>query len=208
MPTDDAKDDASQKDETQGTPSEFLTVSQFNSALTNRTKKLEKEIADLKAAISERLPPKDATQPGDPAAEASQPSISSVQAEVTKLRRENEAEKAKLRATELEATTRHELTQNGVAPAMLDAAMGLLINRRKLIVHDEEGRLVFKDIAGDITVTEGIATWARSQEGRAFLASKNAQGAGSTSISKDKTSDTGYNPEILGRAVYKQIRRA
>lgn len=110
--------------------------------------------------------------------------------EIEKLKKERDDEKAAREAEKRERETSEEraaltkaLTEGGVAPKRVKAAVAQLYLDEKRVVRNDKGELFFKlkDDDGDeveYSLVDGVKKWVATEDGQEFLPAKQVSGSG------------------------------
>lgn len=121
-----------------------------------------------------------------------------LQEQMANLLKERERERAEFKATQEriardeEARALTDELRKHVRPELVDAAALLLNVKQKAIVRDEKGNIVYraqrKDYEENLTVSDGVAEWIKSEQGKVFLPAKEVGGGGDKNGGKAPTS--------------------
>ena len=177
------------KDEQQKDTPSYLTEEaaneKINSAITNRTKAIQKEFQKSLDEFRASLLPK---QPEEVVKEV-KPNTE----ELIEMRKKFQLMEQK-EAVSREKVIRSEIKDNllslGVEPHLIKAAIAQLLHEDKLVSYNDQDQIVFKKFDEQIDLTKGLTEWVKS-DGKIFLPQKGAAGSGSkkpssTNFSTDK----------------------
>ena len=155
-----------------------ITVEQVNqivnSAISSRFKSFERKLDEF----ATNFKPTTQEEP------KKEDKFSVLQRQMEAIQKERDAEVAKRKDTELRTSIKDALVKSGVSPHMVKAAMSVLVDSDKVVGYNDDDQIVFKTATGDLDLANGIKTWAKSEEGKVFVAPRGTQGSGERSFGK------------------------
>jgi hypothetical protein len=179
----------------------YVTPEALNSAIVGHLSRFEKKLAPqfdaIASRIVEQLRPapavedddadEDATAapsgaPDDMAAKLSR-RLDRERAEwrkrMEKLEREREEERSKARDAQMRQAVRDQLIEAGVDPARVKQALTWVVEGERRIQYSEDGSLTYRDDDGvPVSLSEGLSSWAKTDDAKVFLPPRNLQGSG------------------------------
>lgn len=105
-------------------------------------------------------------------------SLASLQKTIDLLKKEKEEETNQKRDLQLRNSVKEQLASLNIAPHLQKAAMAVLVDSDRLISYDDNGSLIFKGKYGNQDLSEGLKSWAKTDEAKAFQTPKGAMGSG------------------------------
>ena len=158
-----------------------------NAAISNRFKSFEKKFEDFTSKLTN---PAQAEEPAKKDEKLSNTELLKLKQQFDALKQERDTEVSKRKDSELRNSVKESLLKAGVSTPMIKAAMALLVDSDKVVGYNDEDQIVFKTESGDLDLVSGLKTWAKSEEGKAFVAPKGAQGSGERTFGKTNINTT------------------
>ncbi len=135
-----------------------------------------KSVKEALAAQAELMKPK------EEAKELSR--LAQLEASNKQMKDEREAEKAAARDSKLRESVKEQLASMNVPASAHKGALALLLTE-KLITIDEAGTVSFvSDTYGPMKLGDGLKDWLKTEDAKAFLPPKGAQGSGDKKYAK------------------------
>jgi hypothetical protein len=179
--TDNKNDSANSE---QADTASSITIEQvnqaINAAISNRFKSFEKKFEEF----ATKLTPPDKIEEPKKDEKLSNAEMQALKKQLENIQKERDTEVSNRRNLELRNSVKENLLKAGVSPAMVKAAMAVLVDSDKVVGYDEADQIVFKSATGDMDLASGLKTWAKSEEGKAFVAPRGAIGSGEKSFGK------------------------
>jgi hypothetical protein len=183
------------------TTPQFATPEQVNSAITQRTRKLEAALQASTAKVEElysKLYPKEESEQEPKVNPKEVPeevrslktTVSRLEKESAQAKAEKEAEVAKRLDSEKKQTSRDLLIKNGIRPEMTKYAIAALD------IQYEDGQLIGKNEAGESVELESfIKSWASTPDAQAFKPARGSVGSGDKAYKQKTSSFSNPNDE-------------
>ena len=163
-------------------------LKQMNSMFTSREKKLQKEIATLKA---ERTVAKEVTTPDAQIKDSRDPEKAELQKQVKQLMQDKAERIEAAKTSSMRSAVSDALLKNGVSPKHLKRAADILIDSDRAVTFDEDGNLQVRVNGYDQDLDEGVKAWAGSDDNKIFLEPRGTVGSGSKNLKGSVRSDNG-----------------
>jgi len=157
-----------------------------NAAISNRFKSFEKKFEEFTSKLSN---PQQAEEPKKDE-KLSNTELVKLKQQFDALKQERDSEVSKRKDFELRNTVKENLIKAGVSTPMIKAAMALLVDSDKIVGYNDDEQIVFKTESGDLDLAVGLKNWSKSEEGKAFVAPRGAQGSGERTFGKTNTNTT------------------
>lgn len=161
---------------------------QFDKKLAEVTSTLTSQIAELKEALaaSSQRKGEDSDDKNDVGKiqEHYERKFQKLQQEVQEERKAREQEHSLRRTSEERSALSDALRAGGVDGPLLKSALALLYTEEKRVIRTEDGEIAFRlnkdGFEEEVSLSEGIAEWLASAEGKHYIPARNVSGSGAT----------------------------
>lgn len=228
MPNEDSPQGTqTQTGQGEGDAPKYVTAEELNRAITARfsafSKQIEKSLGDsIGGAISSKLEelkatlapqgtdktdaPKGANIEDHPILKGLQKQLADAQAATKRIEAERDAEKTRARDQVLRTKLTDELTRGGVDPKYVRQAVGFLVDVEKRVrfSDDDSEDIVYRDATGDVDLTTGVKSWAKTDEAKIYLPPRGTQGSGDRSQGRPQQGNSPQAPSA-GRALLEMV---
>lgn len=184
-------------------------VKTVNAAITThmsrQNKKIESTIAESLASFAEQFKPPVAEEPKQDSELENK--MKAMHAQLQEERQRLEEERQQRKIMEERTALQNALSESGVGPTQMSAAMALLYDAEKRVSRDEAGNLQFampeKGYTDYLSLQEGVSKFLKTDQGKMFQAPRDVNGSGNTggkpptSRGGDKSLDDMPNRDLL-----------
>lgn len=163
----------------------YLTSEDFNKASSAREARLLARIEKMLGASKAPTVTEDDSDAPAPAPKVGETRddkearLAKVEAELTRERKARKEEKARASRDEERSKVSELLSSAGIPAPRMKGALAVLHEVDKRVVRDSDGTIMFRDDEeGEIPLAEGVKKWLSTDEGKAYLPPRGAQGVG------------------------------